>query len=862
MRFYRALLHLYPKSFRAEYGPEILSVIADRRVLAGRGGRFALAAETVGDTVTNALRIHVEILLQDVRYTLRTLRRSPAFAITAIVLTALGIGATTAALAVADHVLVRPLPFRAPDRLIRFQGNDRTSPGGWNDLSPGNYRDLVARSTAIEAAAAYTGRSANLVGAGAPVRLDGQAATGELFEVLGVQAAIGRIFTREDQSESAPDVVVVSHAAWRTYFGGDASVVGRSLRLNDRPHIVIGVMPEGFMFPDRGTEFWSVLKLAPENFENRGDTYLFTVARLRADRTIEQADAEFDAIAMDLERQFPDDNERLGVVTVGLRGFLGRSTRTLVMGVAAAAICLLLIASTNLASLLLSRSVSRLREIAVRAAIGAGRERLIRQLLTESLVIAILGGLLGVGLAVASTPLLTRLVPTSLPLAESPSADLRFMTVAMAITLLTALAFGVFPARRAAAGADAAALRESSRVGTGRRTETLRSGLVVSQVALSVVLLVSVGLLGRALWRVSATDTGFRSKGVLTLSTALPWPKYGITARRNAFYQPVVTGIRALPGVRNAAYITGLPMVMRGRIWGVKPEMPFVTFTDDPAVSSRFVTPGFFETMSIPITEGRDISWADTADAPLVAVVSQSFVQEMWPGASGIGRRFRVMNTDRTIVGVVGNIRVRGLEQPSEPQMYLSSQQVPDNAVMGYAPQELVVRADADPTGLLPSIRQIVQRADPEQPISNVRLLEDVVTDQIAPRAVQARVLGGFAGVAMLLAAIGLYGLLAFAISTRMREIGLRMALGATPGSIVGLVVRRGLILGAMGIAIGCAAAYGAGRWIESLLAGISPHDPAIFLAAIGLTLTLALIGTLLPAIRASRVSPLEAARE
>jgi putative ABC transport system permease protein len=862
MRLYRALLYLYPKSFRAEYGGEILSVISDRRSIAGPLGRVVLAAETVGDTVTNALRIHVEILLQDLRYTVRTLRRSPAFAITAILLTALGIGATTAALAMADHVLLRPLPFRDPDTLIRFQGNDRTSPGGWNDLSPGNYRDLVTRSTAIEAAVAYTARSANLVGVGSPVRLQGQAATGELFEVLGVQAGIGRVFTRDDQPDSAPDVIVVSHAAWRTYFNGDASVIGRSLRLNDRPHTVIGVMPEGFMFPDRATEFWSVLKLAPQNFEDRGDTYLFTVARLRADRSIEQADAEFDAIAMDLERQFPAENERLGVLTVGLRGFLGRSTRTLVMGVAAAALCLLLIASTNLASLLLSRSVSRLREIAVRAAIGAGRERLIRQMLTESLVIAILGGLLGIALAVATAPLLTRLVPTSLPLSESPSVDIRFLTVAVAMTLLTALAFGVFPARRAAAGADTAALRESSRVGTGSRTETLRSSLVVSQVALSVVLLVSVGLLGRALWRVSGTDTGFRSKGVLTLSTALPSPKYGVTARRNAFYQQVIRDIRALPGVQNAAYITGLPMVMRGRIWAVKPEMPFVAFDDDPAVSSRFVTPGFFETMSIPITEGRDISWADTANAPLVAVVSRSFAQQIWPGSSGIGRRFRVMNSNRTIVGVVGDIRVRGLEQSSEPQMYLSSQQVPDNAVMGYAPQELVVRTDAGPSGLLPSIRHIVQRADPEQPIANVRLFEDIVSDQIAPRAVQARVLGGFAGTAMLLAAIGLYGLLAFAIATRTREIGLRMALGATPGWIVGFVVRRGLILGAMGVVIGCAAAYGAGRWMDSLLAGISPHDPAIFSGAIGLTLTVALVGTLLPAIRASRVSPLEATRE
>ena len=863
MRFYRALLQLYPKSFRAEYGQELLSVIADRRAYTrGFFPRLALGLDAMTDTLINAARVHLDILRQDLRYSFRTLRRSPAFAITAIVLTALGIGATTAALAIADHVLFRPLPFRDPDRLIRFQGTDRTRPTGWNDLSPGNYRDLVARSTSIEAATAYTGSSANVVGYGAPVRLDGQAATGELFEVLGVQAAIGRIFTREDQRDGAPDVMVLSHAAWQTYFGGDPSIRERSLLLNGRRHTVIGVMPEGFMFPDRRTEFWSVLKLPPDAFEDRSDTFLFTVARLRDGRTIEQADTEFEAIAIDLERQFPDDNERLGVATVGLRGFMARSTRTLVTGIAAAAICLLLIASTNLASLLLSRSVSRLREIAMRAAIGAGRERLIRQMLTESLVIAILGGLLGVALAVASTPLLTRLVPTTLPVAESPSVDIRFMVVAIAMTLLTALAFGVLPARRAAAGADASALRESSRVGTGRHTEVLRSGFVVSQVALSVVLLVSVGLLGRALWRVAATETGFRSEGVLTLSTALPGPKYGITARRNAFYQRVTADIAALPGVRNAAYITGLPLVMTGRIWGVIPEAPFVAFEDDPAVSSRFVTPGFFETLSIPIKEGRDISWTDSADAPLVAVVSESFVRQMWPGASGIGRRFRVMNTDRTIVGVVGDIRVRGLEQPSEPQMYLSSQQVPDNAVMGYAPRELVVRADMNPSALLPSIRQIVQRADPEQPISHVRPLEDIVGEQIAPRAVQSRVLGGFAGVAMLLAAIGLYGLLAFTVSRRVREIGLRMALGATPLSMIGLIMKRGTLLALAGIALGAAGAYGAGRWMESLLVGVSPHDPAIFSGAIGLTLALALIGTLLPALRAARVSPLEATRE
>ena len=862
MWFYRALLLLYPKSFRTECADQILLTYADRRALTrGLFAHLALGIDAMFDTIRNATRVHWDILVQDLRYAVRTLRRSPSFAVTAVLLAAIGIGATTAAFAIADHVLLRPLPFHEPERLLRFQGSDRER-GGWNDLSPANFRDLVARSTSLASAAAYTGRSANLVGYGAPVRLEGQAATGELFEVLGVRAGIGRSFTREDQLDTAPDVIVLSHAAWRTYFGAEPAIAGRTLQLNGRPHTVIGVMPDGFMFPDRRTEFWSVLKLPPDSFEDRTDTYLFTVARLQEGATLQQADAELDTIATDLERQFPVENERLSVMTVDLRGFLSPATRTLVMGMAGAALCLLLIASTNLASLLLSRRVSRAREIAVRAAIGAGRERLVRQMLTESLVVAVLGGIVGVGLAVVSTPLLTRLVPTTLPLAEAPSPDIRVMTLAAVLTLLTAIAFGVMPARRAAAGADTSALRDSGRVGTSRRTEAFRSGLVAAQVALSVVLLVSVGLLARALWQVSATDAGFKPAGVLTLRTALPWPQYSVTARRDAFYQRVLGDIRALPGVDNAAYITGLPMTMPGGIWGVTPEAPMVALEDDPGVSSRFVTSGFFDTMSIPIKEGRDISSADTATSTPVAVVSESFVRQMWPGASGIGRRFRVMGGDRVIVGVAGDIRVRGLERRSEPQMYFPSQQVPDNSFINYPPKELVVRSSVPPASLLPAVREIVGRADPEQPISHVRLFDDILDEQTAPRATQARVLGGFAGIAVLLSAIGLYGLLAFSVSQRTREIGLRMALGATPASMVALVVKRGLALAAIGAATGTAAAYAAGRWMESILAGVSPHDVSVFGAAVAVTALLAMAGTLIPALRASRVSPLDATRQ
>jgi predicted permease len=504
--------------------------------------------------------------------------------------------------------------------------------------------------------------------------------------------------------------------------------------------------------------------------------------------------------------------------------------------------------------------------MAVRAAIGAGRERLVRQMLTESLVVAAAGGVLGTVLAIVSTPLLARLVPTSLPISQTPSADLRFVALAALLALVTAIAFGVLPARRAANGVSPDALRESSRTGSSKRTETLRGTLVIAQVAASVVLLVAVGLLGQALWRVQTRDPGFDSRNVLTMRTSLPWPKYSSAARRVAFYDRVLAEIRALPGVESAGYITGLPMAVGGTggIWPVTAEGGAPVEPGMETVGMRFATPGYFDAMGIPLKEGRDFNGSETGDRtrPWVAIVSESFAKRHWPGRSAIGRRFNLAFFDRTVVGVAGDVRVRGLERNSEPQVYLVPAQVPDGGLISAPPKDLVVRVDhGEASALVPFIRQIIARADPEQPISNVRMLSEVVGDQTAPRAAQVRVLVGFAGIAMLLAAIGLYGLLAFSVSRRVREIGLRMALGATPRSMVALVVRRGLVLAAIGVAIGAAGGYGAGRWMETLLAGVSPHDVRVFGAAIGITGALALFGTLLPAIRASRVSPLTATR-
>lgn len=864
MRLYRALLRLYPRSFRAEYGEQILDDLATRRAAAGFVGRVGLAAETIADTVIAAGRLHTDLLAQDIRYTFRTLRRAPGFAATAILLTAVGTGATTAALAVADHVLLRPLPYRAPDRLVNVWQED-TTVGGHNVLSPANYLDLIASTTAFEKVAAYTPRSANLVGEGAPVRLEGHLATGDLFDVLGRSAAIGRTFTAADAEDSAPDVVVLSYGAWQTYFAGDPATLGRDISLNGIRHTVIGVMPRDFMFPDRRTEFWAPLSLSPAalgpGYDDRTNTFLWTVARLADDVTLVQADAQLDRTAADLARLYPDENESLGILIVGLRGTLTRASRTMVAAVAGAALCLLLIAVTNLAGLILSRGLSRQREMAVRAAIGAGRERLIRQMLTESALIALAGGALGAVLAWAGAPLLARLVPTSLPIAETPAIDWRFAALAAAAALVTALACGVLPARRAAAGASPSALRESSRTGSSRRTERLRGALVVAQVTISVALLVGVGLLAQALWRVQARDPGFDPQGVLTLRTSLPWPKYGPTAPRVAFYDRVLDDIRALPGVDAAGFITGLPMEVGGLIWETTPEGGAAVGPRQLMVGLRFVTPGYFDAMRIPIRDGRDFAAGDTFDAPFVAIVSQSYADRHWPGQSAIGRRVNIAFFDRLIVGVAGDVRVRGLERESEPQLYLPAPQVPDFGLMASPPKDLVIRASVPPLSLLPAVRGIVARADPEQPIANVALLQDVIDGQLAPRSTQLAVLGAFAAFAAGLAAIGLYGMLAFAVGERMREIGLRMALGATPRMIVGDVLARGLRLAAGGIVVGAALAWIAGRWMESILAGVSPHDVRVFVTAIGFTALLALAGTLLPALRASRVSPLDATR-
>ena len=858
MRLYSALLRLFPSSFRAEYGDEMRAIFAMRRRDAhGPVAVPALWLETIMELVSAAAAAHWDILRQDVRFSVRTLIRAPGFAFTAIVVTALGVGANTAAFSVADFVLIRPLPYADADRLVKLW--QRPAGGGRFELSPGLFREWSVASRSFSTTGAFFNSAVNLVGEGEPQRLESTAVTADLLPILGVRPVLGRVFDRAEERTGAPSVVI-SHALWQAQFGGDASIIGRRVLLDGNPRVVIGVMPRDFHFPNRDIALWTLIDPESRDDADLTNTYWQALAKLRPGVTVQQAQADMDMVARGLQQRCPRELENLGASVVRLRDEVSSQSRVLLIALCGAAACVLLIACANLANLLLARALTRRKELMVRAALGAGRERLVRQSVTESLILALLGGALGIVVAMLAVPLLTRLVPATLPIAQAPSIDGRVGLFAALLTALTGIGFGVLPAWRSAGRLDLTGLRDGARSGGGRR-QRARSALVVAEVMASVVLLVSAGLLMRALLRLQHTDPGFNAEHVLTLRTALPSPRYDSTARRAAFYRDVLAEVRAIPGVSSAAYVTALPMQMAGGIWPVVPEGQDLTPAQASHASSRFVTPGYFATLGIPMRRGRDVSDADETDRPWVAVVSESFVKRYWPNEDPIGKRFTFLADQRMVVGVAGDVRVRGPERPSEPQVYLAYKQISDGQSTFFSPKDLVIRSSVPAGGLAAAVRRIVQRVDPQQPVSNVRPLSEIVDDATAARAVQVRVLVAFAAIAFLLAAVGIHGLLSFAVSSRQHEIGVRIALGARRGEIVRMVMRQGVVLAAAGVIPGIAIAYAGGRAMRSLLAGVEPGDAATFAAAGALCVVMTLVGSLVPTLHAVRVDPATAFR-
>jgi predicted permease len=860
---YTLLLRLYPASFRNEYGEEMRAVFARRRAAAGPLGAIGLWLETIPDVIGNAALVHWDLLRQDLSYCGRMLRRAPGFAATAIVIVALGIGATTAAFSVTDFVLLRPLPFSEPDRLVRLY--EKTRAYSQLELSAANYRDWKQGSTVFESIGLHHGASGNLVGIGEPQRVEGTAVSFDLFPTLRAQPLIGRLFTESDDRDGAPGTMILSYRLWQTQFGGDPSIVGRQLLLDAESFTVIGVMPQAFRFPVSTVQYWTPLRFNAASYVDRNDNMHYSVGRLRAGVTLEQAQAEMDVLAARSQQQFPADNKDVGAILTPLaEDGVSQQARLLLYALSGAAACVLLIACANLANLLLARALERRRELAVRTAMGAGRERMIRQLMTESLLLAVVGGGLGVALAYVAVPLLNRLVPIALPLASAPTVDLRVLLFAMALTVVTGLAFGLAPLLRVGGEADLGGLREGARSGDGQK-EGIRSTLVVVEVAASVVLLVSAGLLIRALWNVQMTNPGFRSEHVLTMQTPLPSPRFDRVVTRAAFYERVLSGTRAMPGVTSAAFTTFLPMGrVRGGIWPVSFDGRQVNRSDNQNAFLRYITPGYFATLGIPLKTGRETNDSDTQDRQAVAVVSESFVTRFLPketASSAIGHHFMFALQERVIVGVVGTVLMRGLERPAEPQVYLPFRQVADGNIVGYMPRTLVVRTSSPPESVAGPIRALIRQIEPTLPVNDVATMSEVVERDTASRSAQVRVLAAFAVIAFLLAGVGIHGLLSFAVSQRAQEIGVRMALGAQSGDILQMIVRRSVMLSLAGVVPGVALAYLVGRSMQALLAGVAPADVPTMAAAVGLSALMTIVGSVMPTLRALRVDPISALR-
>jgi len=802
----------------------------------------------------------MEILVQDLRYAVRSIARAPGFAAAAILVTALGVGANAATFSVADFVLLRPLPYTDSDSLVGLCEGPRNG-RGWgcmNQLSPANYRDVATVTTTLSALGLFQRTELNLVGHGEPVRVPAARVTTDVLPLLGVPPSIGRGFDADAGSAGDARTAVIGFDLWQSHFGGDRNVLGTVLTMDDAPYVVIGVMPRQFRFPSEDVQVWVPIILREADFEGRRNRAFEGVGRLRPGVTFEQASSEMTAIAARLALEYPATNAETGFSFFRWRDLVLPQSRTLLLALCGASLCLLLLTCASLASLLMARAASRERELAVRAALGAGRERLVRQMLTESVLLSMIGGAAGALTGVIVLPLLAVLVPPTLPLAAQPTMDWRVLAFTSALSALTGLGFGLVPALRVGGRTGFAALRAGARA--GHRT-AVRKVLLTIEVAVSVALLIASGLLIRAMWRVQAVDPGFTAGAVLTMQTDLPSPRYDDPLRRSEFYRRILDGVRALPGVESAAFTSGLPLVMTAGLTRVVVSGDQERFDDTQNASFRLVTPQFFSTLRIPLRAGREVSETDTLDRPLVAVVSESLARRHWPNVDPIGRTFATRGQTRTVVGVVGDITVRGLERRSEPQLYVPADQPPNPLGAAYHPKDLVVRLSREDGRLTGAIRDIVRRVDPNQPVSNVRMLTEVVGNQTGTRRAQLRVLVALAVAALLITAAGIHGLLGFMVAQRDREIGVRLALGAERSSVARMIVSEGVRIAMIGVGLGTLVAYATARAMSTLLFGVPPNDLVTISLVALVCLVMTVAAAARPAMRAAAIQPMAALR-
>lgn len=807
-------------------------------------------------------------LLADLRYALRLLRKTPVFTVAAIGTLALGIGANTTIFSLVQTMLLEPLPYQDPSRVVMVW-EDRTSAGyPRNTPAPANYRDWQTMNRSFTDMAATAFAFANLTGDSGPELVIGRRVTANFFSVLGVQPVIGRTFTLADDT-MGQRVVVISHALWQRRYGGDPDIVGRMISMTGQGSggvssevklEVIGVTPRSFVFLSRDDDYWVPMQFSPQEAAARGNHFLNVVARLKPGVTLEAANSDIGAIARRLAEQYPETNRDFSAAAVvPMREQVLGNTRVQVIALMTASAAIVLIACANLASLLLARASARRGEYAVRLSLGASRGRLARQVLVEALCLSMAGGVLGLAIPVLTTTFVERIVPVGLQAFTVSLMDWRLLAFAGALSIVTGVLFSLGPALQSAHASTAGVLQQYARGYGGRRSRTMRDGLVVLQVAATLVLLVAAGLMLRTLANLNAVDRGFDANNVLTMVVPL-MPKYAEPARRPPFYDSILAGVRALPGVRGAAFGSALPFQSIGFTRGFtiegRPREP----GDDPDVLFRIGTADYLQTLRVTLLEGRLLDARDGADAPRSIVVNETLVRRYLPGQSALGRQLRFAPNEPlfTVVGVVKDVLERGFQMGAKPGVYVTAAQGP----RFFPTVNLMVRVDNDPLGHAPAVQRIIRAVDPDQPVRLIRPMTEVIALTVGDRRQQTTLLVVFGMLALVIASLGLYGLLAQTVSARGREIGIRIALGATSRSVMAMVMSRGVGLTGAGVGIGAVLAWSVTRAMESLLYGVGAADPLTFGLVASVLAGVAAVACAVPALRAARVDPMLVLRD
>lgn len=808
----------------------------------------------------------VELFGQDLRYAARRLRKSPGFTVMAVLILALGLGANTAIFSVISATLLRPLPFFEPDRLVGVWEQTEMFGLRYSPPAMGNYVEWREQNRSFEEMGALEQWQTRLTGDGRPEEVMGSYVTSSLFRVLAARPRLGRTFLEGEDLPGAPKSAVLSHRLWQRRYGGEPSIVGTSILVNEEPHTVIGVMGEGFRFPTSDTEIWTPLGslLPAEAWSDKGRHNLMVVARLAPRATVAQANEEIGTITAQLSHDFPQTNAGVGAFVAPLQDYYVSSRRSLYSVLLGTVGLVLLIACANLANLMLTRTAHGQRDAAVRSALGASAWDLARQSLAESTLLTAAGGALGLVIAQMTFGFLRHLVPAEINAVAPLTLDYRVLGFTLAVSALTALVCGAAPMWQSLRVDVSHALKQGgSRTGIGRTTHRFRAALVVSQVALSLVLLIGAVLLIRTFASLRAVDPGFRTDNILTMRVPLSSIRYNDAERRMSFYREILERIQSLPGVVSAGFTTGVPLAFKGWQNAIAAEgAQERAHGEQPLANLRLVTSDYRKTMGIPLLRGRDILDDDGPSAPLVAMVNETMARMLWPGQDPLGKRFAQGGFPLegkpwiSVVGVVADIRQSGLDVPPRPEMYIPHQQFPNT------PPVLAVRTRQDPASLTEAIRQRILSVDPDQPISDVATMEQVLDREVFQRRLQMIVLTAFAALALLVAAFGVYGVVSYLVEQSTHEIGVRLALGARPIDVLSSVVVSCLRMTIGGVLAGLIGAAALTRLLADLLFGVTPYDPVTFAGAAGVLGIVALLAALVPATRAVGVDPLTALRQ